>query len=431
MQPRRILLLLFLGVAGAAIVVGVWYWRRMPPRLSSRPSRAKALPVVRSASPDFDLVYQLPGSPLGLAGNGRELVFANRSDPWGVIRVRRDGDELEAQQITLIEPVYQQRMNVDALTWNGTNYIGYTTASWFARREGRVFTIHDPATMQVIEHRPAPDQLGCLAWDGSTYWAATRRNTEASPEPAHLYRLDRAFQIIGTFDTPGVGCQGLAWDGKLLWFADVFDDAIHVLDVSGRTPRVISTSHPNLSYLGGVALFEGEIWIAEYDHDRLHRIRPSTRVAWSRDATAPPPATTLASVLTSLRSERTNSFSKRPADDTEVLDWSIELRDGALWASWNFWFGLDLFSRREASGPITIPQFARYTLTIKRPDGTSIEHEYEAIPGVNSRRDVQLLENASAPGDYSVSLFMHVQFVTPDGASRILNNSAGSLTVTR
>lgn len=450
MRIPRILLLLFLGVA-------VWNCQK---------NRPETLKTVSAAGSDYDLAYQLPGSPIGIATDGRELVTARRNDPWGVMRVRRDGDELEVQTIPIIEERFKQKIQLDAITFNGTNYVGYTSASWFGLH-GNVFTVHDRASLKIVSHHPAPEHLGCLAWDGSTYWAATRRNTRDSLEEVHLYRFDRAFQLIGTYDAPSVGCQGLAWDGKLLWHADVFDDAIHTIDVSGGKARVVKKAETPLSYLSGIAAFEDHIWIAEYDTNRLHRVRPATRVAWSGGvrvpaAAAPVLASAVATpaagganvddVRAKLRSEdrfermragfeierlgfgadfrrEQNSFFERNPEDTDMIDWQLELRDGGLWATWRAWFGHDLFRRESQSGPITLPLFARYTITITRPDGTEVEREYEAIPGENVRRDVALLENATAPGEYRVSFFMHVQYITPGGQARILNNSEGSLTV--
>jgi len=375
---------------------------------------------VESGNRDLDLSFALLGSPQGIATNGRDLLIGNRSDPWGAMRLFRNGGTFSARKEPIIEKRFQQKINLSAITWNGTNYVGLTTASWFNQgAEGDVFTVLDPTTLDVLSIRPAPKLLGCLAWDGTQYWAATRNHTADSPEPALLYRLDRSFNVLGTSAAPGVGCQGLAWDGRYLWIADVFDDSIRVLDVSGAEPHVVHRAFMNLEYLSGIVAYEGEMWITEYEHHQLHRVRPSSRMAWLRGtktevvaASAIAPATE-----TVLFTKQTNEFAKRPQDDTELLDWSAALRDGNVVGEWRIWFGHDLFVQ---------PQFARYEITVILPDGGSVKKELQASPGENVMRDV-VLAPAIASGEYRVEVFMTAQYVKPDGQAQILNHWGGRL----
>jgi hypothetical protein len=93
------------------------------------------------------------------------------------------------------------------------------------------------------------------------------------------------------------------------------------------------------------------------------------------------------------------------------------------------WFGSELFVPREqGSSMVTIPIFARYTYTVKMPDGTEVEKEFEATPGENALANVRLA-GSQGPGEYSVSLFIHVQYVDGNGTARILNNSGGFVEV--
>jgi len=425
----RIAIIVLVAVIGAILAATVYFGRRTVAEITP------GLERVESTNEQYDLVYKLPGSPQGIATNGTELMIANRRDPWGAIRLRHSGRELQSEPIPIIEPVYNQKMNLDTLTWNGTNYIGHTSAAWFEqKKEGYVFTVHDPQTMRIVNRYAAPDNIGCLAWDGTGYWASSRKNTRDADEPAFLYRLDANFKVVRRSAPPAVGCQGLAWDGEYLWFVDVFDDGIFILDVSEPTPAVVKRAYSGLEYLSGIVFFEKQIWITEYGNDRLHRIKPAMRMAWIGGE--PEPEETLASVIAtreaSKRSDRyENTFLRRATDDSEIVAWSIELRDDGLYATWNFWFGDDLFVKREqSSSVITIPQFAKYTVTIRRPDGTEVEKEFEATPGENTMRDVKL-DDANAPGEYRVSIFMHVQYVNAEGTARILNNSGTSLEVQR
>jgi hypothetical protein len=461
----------FILIAIVAIAAGsVWFFRGRSsdaetdaPILRKGSGEVEAR-AVASTHPEFDLVLEMPGSPGGLASNGREMVVGNRTKPWGAIRVRRDREHYIAKQVAMIEPRNRQQMNVSTLTWNGKNFVGITTGSWFGKTTDDVFTIHDPETLQVLETKVAPPLLGGLAWDGTSYWASTRKNTVDSSEEAFFYKLDRDFNVVGKTTPPAVGCQGLAWDGSRLWFVDVFNDALYVLDVSGAEPRVVHTQPMPMDYLSGVTWHDDAIWITDYDDNRLRRVAEVTRAAWL--GTQPRPTLARASALTpaaggesveelrrKLRSESwsermsaemkldqlgapidyardQNNFVDRKPDDTEDIDWAIELRDNAVWlVSSRIWFGHDLFANRTQSpSMVTVPVFARYTFTTKQPDGTETEKQFEATAGDNTLLDVRLAD-ATANGEYQVSLFIHVQYVDAAGTGKILNNSAGFLEV--
>jgi hypothetical protein len=467
-------LVLILIAAVAIAAGGIWFIRaRFDDGVNEATLVRKApgeveVRAIESTSPEFDLVLEMPGSPGGLASNGREIVVGNRMKPWGAIRVRRDGSHYIAKQVAMIEPRHRQQMSVSTLTWNGKNFVGITTGSWFGKTTDDVFTIHDPETLQVLETKAAPPLLGGLAWDGTSYWASTRKNTVDSEEEAFFYRLDRDFNVIRKTTPPALGCQGLAWDGSRLWFVDVFSDSIYVLDVSGAEPRVVHTQNTPLDYLSGVTWHDDAIWIADYDDNRLRRLGEVTRAAWLGIRARPTRA--LASTLTpapaggtsgesidelrrKLRSESwsermnaemkldqlgapvdfardQNNFVDRKPDDTEDIDWSIEVRDNAIWlVASRLWFGHDLFANRTQSpSMVTVPVFARYTFTTRQPDGSESEKQFDATAGDNTLLDVRLAD-ATASGEYQVSLFIHVQYVDASGGGRILNNSAGFLEV--
>jgi hypothetical protein len=383
-----------------------------------------------SAGSEFDRSFTLPGSPLGAAWDGRHLIVGDRKG--GALRIRLDGDDMDAQSAPILEPVYRQNVGISALTWNGRNFVGYADAAWFQKGSGYVFTIHDRESLNVLEHKPAPDKnLGCLAFDGTSYWAATRRNTADSPEPALLYKLDRDFAVVSKTPAPGVGCQGMAWDGQYLWLVDVFSDSITILDPSSEPPRVVHGKSTSVDYLSGIVSVDGEIWITDYGDNRLQRLKPATRVAWA-GGSAPSTTPVLAGMIASPASMNREPVHfardeerspERPDENSEVLDWQVELRGNAIYGSWRLWFGDKLFSDVEQESTfITVPKFAKYTFTIRDPSGAEVKKEFEASRGENVMRDVHLAE-ASLPGEYRVDLFIHVQYVTAEGQGRILNNS--------
>jgi hypothetical protein len=218
--------------------------------------------------------------------------------------------------------------------------------------------------------------------------------------------------------------------------ADVFSDSIYVIDPAGEKPQLVHKAETQLSYLSGVVVFDNDVWVTDYDDNLLQRIAPATRVAWAGGAA---PAVVAAAAMTApgngnapiafARDE--NRFVDRKSDDTEMIDWSVEMREGAVYGSWRIWFGPDLFVRgQQTSTIISLPEFARYRITVRRPDGREIEREFDATAGENVMSDVRLAD-AAAPGEYNVSVFLHVQYIKPDGQGQILNRSGSSLTLRR
>ncbi|HEX4935035.1 MAG TPA: hypothetical protein VFV33_17735, partial [Gemmatimonadaceae bacterium] len=345
-------MLLLAGVAGAgAITWGYWIFK-VRPRIEAiegrgpdtKPSRFRRLPAASSGS-EFDRSFKLPGSPLGAAWDGRHFVVGVRKG--GVLRVRPDGDRMEAQSAPILEPAYRQNISLSSIAWNGQNFIGYADSAWF-QKSGYVFTIHDRESLAILDYKPAPaDNLGCLAFDGTSYWAATRRNTADSPEPALLYKLDRNFTVVSKTEAPGVGCQGMTWDGRHLWLADVFSDSITILDPSSEPPRVVHSGSTSVGYLSGIVSVDGEIWITDYGDDRLQRLAPATRVAWA-GGSVPSATAALAGMIVAPApmSREPVHFARdeerspgRPDENSEVLDWQVELRGNAIYGSWRIWFG--------------------------------------------------------------------------------------------
>jgi hypothetical protein len=233
---------------------------------------------------DFDLMIDSGGDPLGLAWGNGEFIIGNRASPWGFLRLKPiSGPEFNAaESVPVIESTYNQQVSFRTVAWNGNQYAAYTDGSWFDKSHKNVFTLHDPGTLAVTGYFPAPELIGGLVWDGSGYWAATRRNTEDSREPAFLYHFDKRFNLLGKYDAPAVGCQGLAWDGTHLWWVDVFTDKIYLLKADGAKPQVVHTYQTQFSYLSGVAFDGSHIWISEYGEKRLRRLNPKLSALWGQ-----------------------------------------------------------------------------------------------------------------------------------------------------
>ncbi len=277
------------GVLLGLAVVAVYWWLEIRPRVArildpwidAEPVEAVAQVGPVDPGALFDVAVELPGNPLNAVWTGERFVLGNRVDPWGLMLVERGPRERwRVSKQPVLEPTYHQRMSLDALAWNGRELVAVADGAWFGR-EGQVFVTLDPVSYRIGRVRTAPDQLGCLVWDGRGYWGATRRNTADEARPAHLYRFDARLAELERHDSPGVGCQGLAWDGRRLWFADVFDDSLTVLDLATGAPRWSGGDRLEIEYLSGVAWDGESIWIAEYDGNRLRRLNPILQRAWS------------------------------------------------------------------------------------------------------------------------------------------------------
>ena len=130
--------------AAPALVVlaaaGFWKFRPVapPPRVESpapAPSGNAAVNV-SGAKPCFsdmvggewDLGVPFPGQPMGLAWTGAEFLSCNRVDPWGMVRLSCTG---EMKIIPVQEPLYQQKISLNAIAWNGKQAVANTDGAWF------------------------------------------------------------------------------------------------------------------------------------------------------------------------------------------------------------------------------------------------------------------------------------------------------------
>jgi hypothetical protein len=224
---------------------------------------------------EFDVTLSVPGQPVGLAVKSDEFLMANRVDPWGMIRLKRTSPPSEKFTPFKMMDLYSNPIGgFTSLAWNGTYYVSHCTKGFYNPKDKDVFLIHEPVDLNVIVRRaPAPPFIGGLTWDGNRYYAAMRQNTETSGEGKKLFVMDKDFKVLKTLESPGVGCQGLAWDGRYLWYVDVFSDKISVLDVQGESAKVVRTYHTSLNYLSGIAFDGTHIWIADYGDNKLRRLK--------------------------------------------------------------------------------------------------------------------------------------------------------------
>lgn len=480
---------LLFPLIGAMLLSGAFWFFLIRPQLQSvarygsggsRSASAEMQLALEESTGVFDRMAMLPIDPMGAASSGTEMLIAQRSAPGGFLRMRREGaDGFTVQHVAVTESYYRQEVGFNFIEWNGELWVAYTRGSWFRKPDDQFYFVRLAAyDLGILELTKAPPLLGCMAWDGSGYWAATRRNTPDSGEEAWLYRLDSNLRVVDRYPPTGsAGCQGMAWDGERLWMADVFDRTIRIFDVSGAVPELIHSYDTGISYLSGLAWDGESMWVTEYGNDHIMRLRHRERVAWSGGTdpisaeassvgqlmagSAVPPRSQVVERselerlqhdlrddhwATRMRAEqrlreldipigfdREQSSFATDDEQMEAVDWQAEVRGDALYGSWNLWFSPILFeSHRPAAGSlISIPIFRRYTITVEGATlPAPIEMTYEASSGHNVRSDV-LLASGLPPGVYTISCFMHAQYVEPNGTNMILNESALSLQVER
>ncbi len=295
-----------------------------------------------------------------------------------------------------------------------------------------VFAVHNQKTLAVISHHKAPELIDGLAWYGTGYWAATRRNTADSGEPAYLYRLDHDFNVISKSEPPDIGCQGLAWDGNYLWFVDVFSDKIHILDVNGESPEIVYSYQTPFDYLSGIGFDGKNIWVSEYGQNRLHRLKRALVAQWIGRVEEELVSVTQIAEPTRTNDTYTNCFPDTGDEEMDVLELSAEISENSLYCSWKIHFGQSLFNENQTSedSGISMPTFVRYTVTINSESlDAPKEFEFKAEPGENIRETEELIQDLE-PGTYSILVFFHAQYVDTEGTNRILNSSSPSIQVT-
>jgi hypothetical protein len=287
---------ILLGLAGAGLIVGAYWWVKIRPRTGGPEMgslwarfghKPVALPVIDTVD-EFDITVKLPADPLGIAATPEGFFIGNRIAPGGMIRVASVGPGYRVEMLPVREPAFNQELTLQAIAFNGHDFIGVVDGAWLQQSGGSWFVKIDSRSRKTEPLGRAPEQLGCLTWDGTGYWGATRKNKEDETGEAWLYRLDDRFKVKQQLKPPGVGCQGIAWDGRHLWFADVFDDALYMLAVGAdgaggfSEARIVHSHNPRTNYLSGLAWDGKSLWLTEYEGKALHRLHPKLHAAWSQ-----------------------------------------------------------------------------------------------------------------------------------------------------
>ncbi len=249
---------------------------------------ADRLSLVHGNSPDFPYLIKVDAKPDGMTWNGQQLIFSNRVSPWGIVRITPlENGQYRKTSIPVVDKEFKQQISIQGITWNGTYYVALTSGDWFQSEHKKVFVELDPVTFQITRVLgKAPEYSQCIAWDGINYWAGTRLNTADQKGRSLLYKFDNKLNKVAEFDGAGVGCQGMVWDGKYLWWGDVFTDTITLYNISsstGKTPAIAHQYKLSVKQQSGIGFDGKDIWFGDYRNQQLLRLNQELYFDWLGD----------------------------------------------------------------------------------------------------------------------------------------------------
>jgi hypothetical protein len=405
-------------IAAAIVVLTIYYLPEIRSVFAgNRSIEPRAIRALPSDFTEFDLEIDLDARPSGLVWNEKEFVAGN-NDAGTFIRVRHTGDQfvLREQSVARTAP----------MTWNGNQLIGFTESGLLQSFKKYQFTVHAGATLNLEHQNAAPEPIGGVAWDGSGYWAATRKENEA--DRGFIFRLDPDFKLVNKLVAPSSRCRGLAWDGTYLWFLDDNDDKVYILDVMGIQARVLGSYELPLDSARGIAFDGRSIWIADHDLGRLLRMNSDLSARWTQQQ-----ADSTRSKGAQPRSASSNfaeySMPKSRANgDIYIASFSAKMESNVLYASWDIEFGPNLL--KASNSPRRKPaSFGKLTVTVDgEPLSSPAVRVFDANEGRNFADRVPILTDVSR-GKYNVRALLYIEYTDRNGIGRILSKPIPSLSV--
>jgi hypothetical protein len=244
--------------------------------------------LVDGSTLDFPSAINVDAKPDGLTWDGQNLLFSNRSSPWGLVRIiPLENGQYRKASIPVVDAEYHQQVSFQGLTWNGSTFVAVTSGEWFQSGFTKVFVELDSLTLQITKViGKAPDFAHCIAWDGQNYWAGTRFHTAAQAGKPALYKFDQNLKLIDEYKGAGIGCQGMAWDGKFLWWGDVFNHTVTLYNIynSKNVPPAIAHQYTtSIDHLSGIAFDGKNIWLGDYQDLQLKQLQNDLYFDWLGD----------------------------------------------------------------------------------------------------------------------------------------------------
>ncbi len=246
---------------------------------------ANRLTLNDSDAPDFPAAIEIEASPAGMTWDGQRFIFSNRVSPWGLVQITPlENGQYRKKSIPVVDDSELQQISFQGISWNGSSLIALTSGEWFQSTHKKIFVELDAQTHKIIKViGAAPDYAHCLAWDGQNYWAGTRLHTADQDAETALYKFDRDLKLLVSFDSPGKGCQGMAWDGKYLWWGDIFDDTVTLLDIihsASRPPAISHQYQHSIEQHSGIAFDGKDIWFGDVKNQQLKRLQQDLYFDW-------------------------------------------------------------------------------------------------------------------------------------------------------
>jgi hypothetical protein len=234
---------------------------------------------------DFPSMIKVDAKSNGLTWDGQNLIFSNRVSPWGLVRITPlENGQYRKTTIPVVDDYHQQQVSFQGISWNGTSLIALTSGEWFQSPHKKVFVELNPQTYQLKKIiGAAPEFAHCLAWDGQNYWAGTRFNTPDQLAKAALYKFDQDLKLLESFNGAGKGCQGMTWDGKFLWWGDIFDDSVtlyNIIHSSSSSPEIVHQYQLSIEKHSGIAFDGKDVWFGDYKNQQLKRLQQDLYFEW-------------------------------------------------------------------------------------------------------------------------------------------------------
>lgn len=234
---------------------------------------------------DFPSVLNVDAKINGLTWDGQNLVFSNRSSPWGLVRITPlENGQYRKTSIPVVDTDFNQQVSFKGLTWNGSHFVAVTSGDWFQSDFNAVFVELDPLTYEIKNILgKAPDFAHCIASDGQNYWAGTRFHTADHAGIPALYKFDQSLKLINQYKGAGKGCQGMTWDGKFLWWGDVFNNTATLYNIYNSKnvfPDIVHQYRTSIKYLSGITFDGKDIWFGDYQNQQLKQLHENLYFDW-------------------------------------------------------------------------------------------------------------------------------------------------------
>lgn len=374
---------------------------------------SRTVPAEATQFTEFDLAIDLKARPAGITWSEKEFVIGNL-ETGTFLRVVKSGNQFTVR--------HQPAGKVVPFTWNGEKLIGFSETGMFEAWKKYYYTIHEGATFNVRARISAPESLGGVAWDGSGYWAATRKQNEN--ERGFLYRLDTKLKQVNKLVAPSPTCGGLAWDGSQLWFLDDAAKKLYVLNVSGIQAKILDTFDLPLRSAGGVA-FDGEsIWIADRNAGRLFRLSSDLSARWI----TPEAPAFLALARAPAASNYAEYSMPKPSTsvDLYISSFSAQVLGNEVYVSWNMQFAPRFL---DTSNVERRPTFGKITVTADSENLASPITRVFDLKEDRSFSDFVKMFSDAGHGEYRIRALVYLEYRDNVGKTRVLTRAVPPITI--